>query len=372
MASRWSEREDGKLIDLIYDTAFDGTLWPSVLREVADRAGAHPANLLQIDVVDGHGFGLTARTPEDTVSCFFDEWAQRNLIGLVQDAGDYHAGWTPRITHDSECVDRRLLERSDYWNEFLVPLGAFHMINMRLALRDNDVTAIGLGRPNYLGPFADDEIARIKPLHRHLIRAERIWRGLGLRQAEFDHFDALLAASPEALFFLDDRFKLLRWTAAADALLRDGSTLRAIEGRLCAAQSDGNAELQRALATALAAGAPLPLTLAGGSAGDAVVVSVARMGERVAAGVSGARCLMVSVRSLAAPDAAGALRKSYDLTVAEAELALALSAGHSLRDVAARRGVSIHTVRNQLGAVFDKTGCRRQQDLVRLLTTQRA
>lgn len=374
IASCWNERDDDRLVDLIYDTAFDRSLWSPVLDALADRAGAHPANMVQINVVDGGGSGLTARTPDDTLSRYFGQWAQRNPIGLVQDVGDYRLGWTPRITHDEECLDRRRLERSDYWNEFLVPVGAFHSIFVRLALRDNDIVSISLGRPSHLGPFSDEEIARIKPFHRHLIRAERIGRSLGSRQAEFDQLDALLAGSSEALFFLDDRFKLLRWTSAADLLLRDGSMLRDVGGQLCAARAGPNAQLQRALASALAAGAPSPLTLPGATPDGAITVSVARMGERIAAGLAGARCLMVCARPLVGrdEDAAGTLRTRYELTVKEAELAMALATGHSLRDVAARRGVSFYTARNQLTAVFDKTGCRRQQDLVRLLTTRRA
>lgn len=370
VAGRWSARQDDAFVDLIYDAALDETLWPSVLSNLADRAGAQPANFLQIDVLDGHGFGLTARTPDDTLSCYFAQWAQRNPIGLVRDAGDYRAGWTPRITHDGECLDRGMLERSDYWNEFLVPIGAYHSIAVRLALRGNDVTSIGLGRPAHLGPFANDDIDRIKPFHRHLIRAERIAHSLGLRQTTFDQFDTLLATSPDALFFLDDRFRLLRWTAAGDAMLGHGGALRTVAGRLHARHGIEDRALQGALTSALASGAPLPLTLQGSQSGDTLSLSVARLGERAMAGVTGARCLLVSVRPLAKPAPAKALRASYGLTAAEAELALALAAGDSLRAVAARRGVSINTVRNQLSAVFDKTGCRRQQDLVRLLTTR--
>lgn len=367
--NRWSARQDDQFVDLIYDAAVDDALWPSVLQGLADRAGAHPGNLLQIDIVDGHGFGVAARVPDDTVPRYFAEWAQLNPLGLVDDVGDYRMGWMPRITHDSECLDRRLLEQSDYWNKFLVPVGAFHMITMRLALRGNDLTSIGLGRPNHLGAFENDDVARIASFHRHLIRAERIGRSLGLRQAELDQFDTLLATSPDALFFLDDQFRLLRWTAAGDALLRHGGALSTVGGRLRANQGAADAALRGVLADALASRTPLPLTLPGVQPGDALSLSVARLGERALAGVTGARCLMVSVRPLAKPDPTDLLRTRHGLTKAEAELTLALSSGESLRAVAKRREVSYYTVRNQLSAVFDKTGCRRQQDLVRLLTS---
>ena len=251
---RWSEREDDALVDLIYDAALDDVLWPDVLERLGDRAGGQPGNLVQLNIVDGHGFGIAARTPEDTVSRYFTQWAQRNPVGLPDDPFDYRRDWAPRITRDGECIERGVLERSPYWNEFLVPIGAHHMINLRLALRGDDLTAIGLGRPAHRGPFDDGDIAVLVPFHRHLIRAERLWRSLGLRQVEFDQFDRLLAASSDALFFLDEQLQLLRWTAPAETLLQEGRALRCVGGRLRLADAGADVGLQRALASALRAG----------------------------------------------------------------------------------------------------------------------
>ena len=246
-----------------------------------------------------------------------------------------------------------------------MPIGAYHLTILRLSLRENDVTTITLGRPNHHGAFADDEVDALRPLHRHLVRAERMGRSLGLRQAEFERFDALLAGSSDALFFLDDGFRLRHWTAAAEAMLRGGG-LRATGGRFRAADALADATLQAALTTALRGGAPLPVTVAG-RAGEALTLSVARLGQRVPVGFNATHTLLVSART--AGDGLGGLRAMHGLTLAEAQLAIALAAGDSLRTVADRRGVSINTVRNQLSAVFDKTGCRRQQDLIRLLGT---
>lgn len=65
--------------------------------------------------------------------------------------------------------------------------------------------------------------------------------------------------------------------------------------------------------------------------------------------------------------AADLLRHAFGLTAAEAEVAQALVAGATPREVAEERGVSPNTVRTLLARVLDKTGARRQADLVRLL-----
>lgn len=62
------------------------------------------------------------------------------------------------------------------------------------------------------------------------------------------------------------------------------------------------------------------------------------------------------------------LRESFGLTAAEARLARKLRDGRSLQEAADELKVSINTLRNQLRAIFDKMGLKRQSDLVRALT----
>ena len=55
----------------------------------------------------------------------------------------------------------------------------------------------------------------------------------------------------------------------------------------------------------------------------------------------------------------------HGLTGAEAGVVAGLMAGHTLNEIALRRRTSPETVRTQLKAIFWKTGCKRQADLVR-------
>ena len=60
---------------------------------------------------------------------------------------------------------------------------------------------------------------------------------------------------------------------------------------------------------------------------------------------------------------------AHGLTAAETALVAALANGATVTEFAAQRGVSIHTARNQLKAVFQKTGARRQTELLRFVLT---
>lgn len=60
---------------------------------------------------------------------------------------------------------------------------------------------------------------------------------------------------------------------------------------------------------------------------------------------------------------------AYDPTPAEARVAVNAATGASADEIAARHGVSPHTVRSQLRVVFEKPGAVRQAELVSLLST---
>ena len=77
--------------------------------------------------------------------------------------------------------------------------------------------------------------------------------------------------------------------------------------------------------------------------------------------------LVLSKPSSSATEATPLLQALFDLTPAEAAIAARIAAGETVERIALAAGKSVATVRNQLQSVLDKTGCRRQVDLARLL-----
>lgn len=64
---------------------------------------------------------------------------------------------------------------------------------------------------------------------------------------------------------------------------------------------------------------------------------------------------------------AEALRSLYDMTPAEAGVALALVNGQSPNQISEQHGVGIETVRSQLKSIYFKMGVKKQQDVIRTL-----
>lgn len=61
------------------------------------------------------------------------------------------------------------------------------------------------------------------------------------------------------------------------------------------------------------------------------------------------------------------VQKIFDLTAAEARVAVSIAHGSDLAEIALSHNVSVGTVRNQLKVIFSKTGVSRQAELVRLI-----
>jgi len=64
------------------------------------------------------------------------------------------------------------------------------------------------------------------------------------------------------------------------------------------------------------------------------------------------------------------LRTLYELTRAECRVALLLSDGRAPREIADTLGVTENTVRSQIKSIYNKTGVKRQSELIRLLLGQ--
>jgi len=62
------------------------------------------------------------------------------------------------------------------------------------------------------------------------------------------------------------------------------------------------------------------------------------------------------------------MQTSFGLTAAESEVTMRLASGLTLKDTARRLNISVNTARNHLQSVFDKSGIKRQSDLILVVT----
>ncbi len=269
------------------------------------------------------------------------------------------------ISRFTDLMPETDLERTEFHTDFL---------RVHDTVRAMGVPAVPVGpgvllqfsvhRPRGSTDFSDDDVARLQDLAPHLQRAMQLRRRLDLGL----HLNAGLAALETLAFgcvICDGAGHVLFANRAAEALEASGIVTLASRQGLRAR----NAGQSRQLA------ASIGQTAAGGS-GDALILTT-RDGIRVfvlttplpmrLGGQPGRVLVTLRSENTSTTLDAAALQQLFVLTTAEARLALALAAGHSLAEFAAQHRVSDNTLRTQIASILHKTGTENQRELVRLL-----
>lgn len=164
------------------------------------------------------------------------------------------------------------------------------------------------------------------------------------------------------ILVIDITGRLIEATAGARALLADGAALQRCFGRIVAATRADGARLAGALTKAARDGHARTRF---DGAGDSLDADLVALHAEDAADVR-----IVIVLKPAWEERRQRLRAAetrFALTPAEARMLATLFEGCSVPEAAERLGVARTTARTHLQRMFDKTGVRRQADLLRLV-----
>jgi DNA-binding CsgD family transcriptional regulator len=226
--------------------------------------------------------------------------------------------------------------------------------------------------------LVDEEMRqRVRLLVPHVRRAVMIGKLIDLNR----HQAAALADTLDGLhagaFLVDADGRLVHANTSANDMLNDGNVLHA-NGRLVAFDAKGDQELHDIFAAARdgdaalgGKGVAVQLTARNG---DRFVTHVLPLttGARRKAGVpySAVAAVFVQRAGNDTPPSLDALAERYQLTPSELRVLIAIIDIGGVPEVAATLHLSQATVRTHLRHVFEKTGVRRQADLVKLIASQ--
>ena len=361
-----------ELVGLIYEGASEPAGWRRFLERYSDAVRCTATSLLLYDA--------DRRAGNIEVSARFDPAGLRKY-------NEYYVGVDPFPRHGrhlivagavlagaSLCPDR-VLERSEFYADFLRPMDAFHQFCGIVSLDDSTASVIASLRPRRRGPFREEELSLLRTLMPHLQRALALHRRLGSLHSSAQSALSLLDRLPYGVVLLcaDHRVVLINRYAKTIVDQADGLTIR--QGELRSCNWDGNKRLQilihGAVATSRRSG------LHSGGAVNVVRPSGRRPFRVLITPIHGAVFSHLTpqpgaVVFIVDPDGqfetpVQMLTQLFALSGAEARLAAMLLEDLSLREAAAELGVSLNTVRTQLKKLFEKTGTRRQGALIRAL-----
>lgn len=270
-----------------------------------------------------------------------------------------------------QLVSLRELRRTRYYADFGRHLGGVHLLGAILLRDRSSVGVIALFRADRSKPFDDHDRERLDALAPHLRQATRLAQRLRSVQERLDGSAAALYDLDQAVLLLDERGRVVLASARAEKLLGLADPLCVHAGRLRLRYGD---EQPLRIALSRAAGANQAgtrgeiLCLPRRTDPMGLLVTIAPLGPEhpVVTTVSGLPRVIVKLTAQfqGAGPSADRLRRRFDLTAAQAELAEALCAGERLADYAADHGVSINTVRTHLRGLLRRTGTRRQAELI--------
>ncbi|HLH51485.1 MAG TPA: helix-turn-helix transcriptional regulator, partial [Roseiarcus sp.] len=259
------------------------------------------------------------------------------------------------------------LARSPWYQEFLRPRGFFWNATAAL-LRGSNGEGLYFGVKKSLdaGPFGSDEVAAFGEVLPDLRRAASLSRRM--RDFETLGMVKLIHERGDPVFELDIWGRVLRVHAFDD---RAGPALSIVQRRLTAADRLAQAALDNALAKALARpGVTAAARLPAGPGEWRYLLIVPVLGRaRDMFLTAAAVAVLIKPRRRPTPLmlGAGALHDLFNLTNREAAVALRLGDGLSLEAAARSLKIGVGTARNHLKGVFEKTGTKRQSELVALL-----
>jgi DNA-binding CsgD family transcriptional regulator len=356
-------------IGALYDAAAEPSLWACMALRLARLFQSESALLL---TADARGSGGSVLAITDNVAG-----------GFLKDYEAYyyrHDQWIAgglrqpdRAVFGRDIAPKEWYRSSEFLNELAVGAGVYHLVGGAMTLGGQVAGVVGIHRPRTRVDFDDDDQRRMAALLPHVRRAMQLT--LRLTGARIDYQAALsgLERTGTALIVVDRGGLILSANSLAELLLRQGGSLKAVNGRLTGTCRKVAARLAILVQQATDAAAAAP----GGGPGGGIAIEREDGRLPVTILVTPFRpglgmpfpAALVFVRDPETPSmATEILRDLFGLTPAQAAVAARLGSGESLEEIAEALHITRHTANDHLKQVFAKTGCRRQPQLAALLS----
>lgn len=362
------------LIGRIYDCALDPTQWSATLAELRYALGfAHATLSLQAMPSGRVLLNVTSGIPSPWLERINDYG--RDIVDLWQGPAAIASAplEEPILLSD---VNPTILDGSctnPYYREWRQPQGLIDTIAIGLARDASSIAAASLVRHVDQGPVGDAERAGARLFAPHLRRAVTISRLLDAGRLTAETISATLDAANIPVLVVGPDLHLLHASAAAAALIGVGDLASLSQGLLRLANPAAEALLRAAVAQCCRNEAALdrrgfgiPVRRADETSCALHVLPLTGGSIRSTLVTGAAAAIFVAAEGALRGDVGAIIAPLFGLTPAEVRVFDLLARGATVSDVADRLGSSIRTVRTHLSRLFEKTGCERQADLIRI------
>jgi DNA-binding CsgD family transcriptional regulator len=356
------------LIGLIYDCAIEPDRWPIAMEAIRVELGLQLSSLDVASLPDGRSLlNYMTNVP--------DPWAQR--ADLMPLAAEMWGGMGQLLANPFEepVVLSRLVGVPDeswtmpFYLEWAQPQGICDVICLPLVRDERGLGAVSFGRHCDGTPIDDRAIEVGRLLIPHLQRAAAINRMLDVTALRNATFEALFDTLSAPILLVDARLHVVHANRAAGAVLERDDVLHLRSGVLSAADRSAQHALAAAVQDATEdyvafghSGLGIPLAPGEGGSGVMHVLPLRpdEPGDRRLAAI------FVAETGRSPVETAPLAVTLFGLTPSESAVFEQIAGGVDVPRTASALGIAPSTVRTHLQRIYDKTGVRRQAELVRL------
>jgi len=352
-----------QLISDIYRTPLEPEIWPRLLEQITDLTEAAMGALAIVDLAQRQlTYHWDHNAPKPVPPHHIDNpWSRASFR--------YPFG-TPLLTE--ELVSLEELQKSELYNEVLVPHRIGHGIGSNLLHEEGKTALFVLFRSAGQGSFSQDARHLVERLLPHLQRATQLHLRLERSELQLAAAHRVMERLHLGVILVDERGRVSFSNPSAERILAAADGLVVEDGEIRATEPDEGPQLARLVGEAVRTGArpggALGISRPSGKQPLQLLVAPLSDRQEILPGLKrAAAAVFVSDPEVEPEGCAAVLERLYDLTPSEARVAVGVVGGRGLQDVADAIGVGLNTVRTHLQHVFQKTGTRRQAELVQLL-----
>ena len=352
------------LIGQIYDCALSPEHWPDALSRIQKKVGAVSSYLLIHDTSPGApDMNLLV---EQGVDATMRERYQEYYIGLNPLLPYLASAGNGELYCCRHLVMKRDYQDSEFYRDFAAPQDWFDYAGVTLIREGTVSAAVGFTRGGLANVFDDASLQLLRRLAPHLTRATQIQRLLEREGRLKRDFASVVNATRFGVAIVDAAARLVEVNKAAETLLARMDGIRSGGGVLLAGPETDR--LHAAIRSAGTTGATLRVDRGPGRRALALYVMPLRENSPTAFFHSpGARAAVFMVDPEQPHEGSLSLfAQTYRLTLAERQILERLAGGESPVEIAGTMGIAMPTVRTHLHRLFEKTGTRRQAELIKL------
>ncbi|EJN13553.1 DNA-binding protein with HTH domain containing protein [Bradyrhizobium sp. YR681] len=362
------------LIGRIYDCVIAPESWTEVLNEIRVEFGFATAVLSAYSLTNVR-IGVNAASGTDPVPTMAQTSREYvadivELWGGIERIRQYPLG-EPIIR--SQAVPEGIIQGNRYHREWAMPKGLFDAVGVALVREKTMIGNATFSQHESDGAIEETQVSGLRVLAPHIRRAVIISNLFDMKTVEAATFAATVETLTVGVVLADEHSQIVHTNAAAATMLAAGDPILARHGRIAVQSAATTSSLQAAIAQAAkdeaalgqkGIGIPIPRP-----SGDPLVIHVLplRRGQTRSGLVQRAAAALFVTSASGPPQLPhDALVHLYDLTPAEIRIFELICEGQTRDAISSQLGVSVSTVKSHLIHVFEKTGCHRQVDLVRL------